>query len=201
MQPHSISAMAVAKHVWANKYGLKVPTSAEVQIDWTNPEGKSKHIFHYISQIEVCKRDSHNNVTGLKVTVKTTDGSPCTLTILRISDGEFKQGEKVIATHSVNHVAGLREIYELNRKSVRGIHRGSWRYGDYVCSDAGEGSFVLNCSVRIGSTNNFKQIPYKVTIRPKGEEAATPVLETPEEPKAQKGKILYFFSGKNKKAA
>jgi hypothetical protein len=177
MQPHSISALAVAKHVFANNYGEKIPKSAEVQIDWTTPEGRSRSIFHFISAIEISKTDSHGYITELKVSVRTTDGTSCTLTIRRQSDGAFKQGEKLVATHSVQHVAGLEEQYELGRKFIRGVHRNSRKYGNFVCTDANEGAFVLDCMVRIGSTNNFKRIPYKVKVRPTGEEMTEKILQ------------------------
>lgn len=176
MQPHSISAMAVAKHIWALNYGLKIPTSAEVQIDWTTPHGKRKSIYHFISKIEVSKKDKNDYITELRITVQTTDGTPCTLTVRRLTDGEFKQNERVVATHSVQHVAGLEEHYELSRKSIRGYHRRSEKYGDFVCTDAGENSFVLYCSVKVTEAKayHFKRIPYKVTVRPRGE---TPMRE------------------------
>lgn len=177
MQPHSISALAVAKHVFAQNYGEKIPKSAEVQIDWVDPEGKSRSIFHYISAIEISKNDSNGYIKEIRVTVRTTDGTPCTLSIRRQSDGEFKQGEKLIATHSVQHVAGLEEQYELGRKFIRGIHRNSRKYGNFVCTDANEGSFILDCMVRIGTTNNFKRIPYKVKVRPSGEEMTEEILK------------------------
>lgn len=192
MQPHSISALAVAKHIWADFYGEKIPRTAEVQIDWRDPEGHSKSIFHYISDIKISRKDSHDNITQLQVSVRTTDGTPCTLTVARQTDGEFKQNEEVVATHSVQHKAGLEEHYQLSRRSIRGFHRNSWKYGDFKASDANEGYFILYCQVRLGNTNTFKEIPYKVSIKPRDHKFVKVVIKEEKEEQQKKSSIFRF---------
>lgn len=202
MQPHSLSALAVGQQVFGENYGEKIPDSAEVQIDWRTPEGKTRSIFHYISAIEISKQDRHGYITELRVSVRTTDGTPCTLTIRRLTDGPFKQGEKVVATHSVQHVAGLEERYEIDRRSIRGEHYNSRKYGRFLCTSANESSFVLNCQVRSGSNGNFVNIPYTVKIKPRGEKMTKELIEKKREEEEKKNKILYpDFTDSNQKAA
>lgn len=175
MQPHSISAMAVARYVFAYKYGLSIPQSAEVQISFktAGPEELTKHIYHTISQIKPARFDRYGNLLTLEVTVKTNDGTPCTLKIQRLTDGEFKQGEKLLATHSVQHRAGLEEYYEVSRNTIRGFHRNSEKYDTFSCSSSNENAFVLSCKVKPSNfnfTKRMKEIPYTVSINFRGEQ-------------------------------
>lgn len=165
MQPHSISALAVVREVFAINYGIKVPKTGEIRIEFHTVDGRTRSLYHFISQINESKVDINDNILELSVTVKTTDGSPCTIKIERVSSGEYKQGEKFRATHSVQHRAGLEEIYEVSRTSIRGEHRNSYKYGNFASYGGNESAFVLNCMVREGNTDRFKQIPYKVSVK------------------------------------
>jgi hypothetical protein len=198
MQPHSISAMAVAWHIFGENYGEKIPRTAEVQIDWTDTERKHRSLFHYISDIKISRRDGRENITQLQVAVRTTDGTPCTLTITRKSDGQYKPGdEELVATHSVQHKAGLEEHYALSRRLIRGEHRNSWKYKGYKSSSAGEGYFILDCEVRVGNTDKFMTIPYKVSVKPKEHRYVKAVIKEEDE-KKNKGSSIFNF-GKNRK--
>ncbi len=177
MQPHSITAMAVAKHMFADKYGEVIPKGADVTVTWVDTEKKSHTLYHYVSGIEITKKDKNGYITQVRIPVKTSKGDPCTLTITRITDGPFKQGEKVIATHSVHHVSGLEEHYELSRRSIRGFHRRSWKYGDYKSSNAYEGGITLTCKVRVGNTDRFMEIPYTIKVKVVGEEKVKEIAE------------------------
>ncbi|MEO8581172.1 MAG: hypothetical protein ABI425_01175 [Patescibacteria group bacterium] len=167
MQPHSMSALAVANYVFAFGFGQKLPPrGAQVEIEYKTPDGKTKAIYHTISQIEGVGAIPY--ISLVKVGVRTTYGELCTVTVRRKSTGLFKSGEELIATHSVQHVAGLEEHYYPDRKKVSGFHRNSYRYRNFGGDVVYEGAFSLYCEVRIDDTNTFVTMPYKVKFKPFG---------------------------------
>ena len=137
MQPHSISALAVANYVFFF-YGQKIPKSATVELSF--PKGKT---VHSISNIEVIGKLPY--IDGLKVPVRTKNGDLCTITIKRRSSGSFKPDEEyVIATHSIQHIAGLEEHYRLSRHHIYGFLRNSEKYGKEFGADVVfEGQFTI----------------------------------------------------------
>lgn len=179
MQPHSISALAVARHILA--LDQPVPKGGEVQIKykkWTGTDWVEKKVYHQIKKVTPILRKEEKDGEkrfywkGINVEVKASDSLSCELQIRRSSSGTFKKGsEKLEVTHGVQHRAGLAEIYKLDRSSIQGEHRNSEKYGSFSGSGSHEGFFKLRCKVRRVSEVNPKDdkyvdIDYIVVFRP-----------------------------------
>lgn len=150
MQPHSISALAVTRHVFA--FGNKLPKGGEVAIKykrWTGTDWEGKKLYQTIKSVKPIIREGEIYWRGLLVEVKASDQLTCELKIMRSSTGEFKKGsEKLEVTHSVQHRSGLREEYTLDRSAIKGEHFNSERYGNFKGTGGHEGFFKLTCQVR-----------------------------------------------------
>lgn len=161
-----MSALAVANHMFSYKHGQKVPKSAEVKLEIKAIQDKTVHIYHTITKVVPIIKIGSNTFTGVAIDVKTNDGSVCTITVRRKTDGNFKQGEEVIATHSVQHIAGLEEHYELGQSRIWGYHRGSKRYGGFKVRVVADGeAMVMLFDIRGRKTGNWYSRSAKIRLR------------------------------------
>ena len=85
--------------------------------------------------------------------------------IKRSSKGEYGKGsEKLEATHGIQHKAGLREIYTLDRSTISGEHRNSEKYGSFSGSGGHTNFFKLTCKVLKSEKIKDKKYTYFVDV-------------------------------------
>jgi hypothetical protein len=165
MQPHSMASMAFASHIWNNgqnqNYLYQEITGAEVEVEYRDKHGKYRDLFY---RINVVNQSADKRELQLYV-VRSNGGIACTMTVRRNS---LQEGAHITMTHSQQHVAGLREEFQLMKKSItQGHHYNSEKYKNYKGQILYEGREVdLETDVIIDSHRGlYVTLPYKVFIK------------------------------------
>lgn len=141
MQPHSMCAVALAGYMW-NRPETKKINECSMEVEYRK-DGQYKKNVYRLSRITLSPDDREINVHILR----DGGGISCTITIRRSS---VVEGSQVTMTHSQNHVAGLREVYNLYKHNVAsGFNYNSERYKAFrgtISSDREK--VVLDCEVK-----------------------------------------------------
>ncbi len=166
MQPHSMCALAVAAYVWnrpkpVDKKYLGEKFSVEIEYETQSRERKQ---LEY--KIEITQRDTKEEKMVVRA-IRSHGGLDCRLTLERNSSAE---GSKVTVRHSQQHVAGLREIYELHNKYTRsGHHVNSMKYNRFDATfsdddDRKNGTLETDICLE-GRINQFRRVRYSTKLR------------------------------------
>ncbi len=117
-------ALALANYIW-NNYQRQPESEFRMEVDYRTQAGIYKSLKYRLFNVQA----SSDNLE-LKVTVQRDGGGiDCEITCRRSS---YSEGAEVTQTHSMQHVVGLREVYNLYRGKVSGgMHYNSKRYKSF----------------------------------------------------------------------
>lgn len=134
MQPHSMCAVALAGFVWNHpevrpdlRDPLKVVTISRcnMTVEFRHPRDGYRHLMYNLTNIE---RSSDDLEMKFRI-VRSSGGTDCNITMRRNSRG---LGAEVQMTHYPTHIAGLVEVFDLNKQDVTsGRHRNSEKYRNF----------------------------------------------------------------------
>lgn len=158
MQPHSMCALALATYVWNRPQRMEV-TSATMDVEYR------QHGLYKLNRYELSNFVQCTDGTDFRVKVMRSGGGlSCDVTVRRQS---LTEGAQVEMTHSQQHTAGLREVFNLSKGRIaNGRHYNSQRYGAF----AGEvihperKRLRLYCDVKL-KNGNFLKVPYELEIK------------------------------------
>lgn len=124
MQPHSMCAVSLANYIW-NNYQRQPESEFRMTVDYRNHHGNYRSLKYRLFNVRV----SPDNLE-LKMNIQRDGGGiDCEVTCRRSS---VREGAEVTQTHGQQHVAGLREVYNLYRgKVMNGTHYGSRKYKSF----------------------------------------------------------------------
>ncbi|PIR60836.1 MAG: hypothetical protein COU67_00050 [Candidatus Pacebacteria bacterium CG10_big_fil_rev_8_21_14_0_10_44_54] len=160
-------ALAVAAYVWNRPKPVDqkyLGKKFSIEIEYETQFRERKQLIYII---EITQRDTKEEKLVVW-TQRSHGGTPCSLTLERNSNVE---GSKVVVHHSQQHVAGLREIYDLyDRRTQSGHHINSKKYNrfDATFSDADDRkSGVLETDIALeGRIGQFRRVRYKTKLQP-----------------------------------
>lgn len=157
MQPHSMCALAFARFYWNQYDPIVVKGNVIMRVEYQTGTGAYKTNEYRLANIQ----ESSNQLELKIYIIRSSGGISCEITVRRNSHSE---GAEVTMTHSQQHVAGLREVYQLMKKRISsGRHYNSEKYGTYEGESDDPKKLVLNCEVK-NSRGGFVRIPYTLEI-------------------------------------
>jgi hypothetical protein len=109
MQPHSMCAVALVGFMWSTSTPVKVSSSG-MRVVYTKQGAYASHSYDLSNISESADRRE------LRVSIMRSGGGlACTVNVRRSS---LEEGCEVTITHDTQHVAGLREVFNLYRVRV-----------------------------------------------------------------------------------
>lgn len=165
MQPHSMAAMTFASYIWNNEqsqeYRYETIVGGETEVEYRDKYGAFRDLFY---RMEVVGRSSDDKELQIYV-LRSGGGIACVVTVRRNS---LQEGAHITMTHSQQHISGLREEFNLMKKSItQGMHYNSEKYKNYKGQILYEGKEVdLETDVVIDQRRGlFITLPYKVFVK------------------------------------
>lgn len=150
MQPHSMCALALSYYTWINKAEY---SSCRLRVRYRNKFGEKTN-YYDLKEIDHSGRNLSSYI------IRSGGGLACTIT------AKIDSYDKVEMTHSIQHVAGLTEIFTLRKgEIIGGYHRNSKMYRNFYGSvKTDETTIELKCEILDKSEKNFIKVDYELSI-------------------------------------